>query len=112
MVPATREMITEHSRYRQHLGLNARPSPNEDTPLVLPMGPTAASGGTQTCAPLTRAALQATVKNVFAEAQAGDAKMLKTYHDGAGRIYAIVRRRLLAHPATRFQLATANFSRG
>jgi site-specific recombinase XerD len=33
LVPATREMMTELSRYRQHLGLSALPSHNEDTPL-------------------------------------------------------------------------------
>lgn len=56
--------------YRQHLGLSALPSPNEDMPLVLPIGATAANGGTQTCAPLTRAALHAIVKEVFARAAA------------------------------------------
>ncbi|WP_407642560.1 tyrosine-type recombinase/integrase, partial [Caballeronia arvi] len=70
LIPATREMMVELSRYRQHLGLSALPSPNEDTPLVLPIGATAASGGTQTCAPLTRAALHAIVKEVFAGAAA------------------------------------------
>lgn len=70
LVPATREMMSELSRYRQHLGLSALPSPNEDTPLVLPIGATAANGGTQTCAPLTRAALHAIVKEVFAQAAA------------------------------------------
>jgi site-specific recombinase XerD len=70
LVPATREMMNELSRYRQHLGLSALPSPNEDTPLVLPIGATAANGGTQTCAPLTRAALHAIVKEVFLRAAA------------------------------------------
>ncbi|SAK61017.1 integrase family protein [Caballeronia temeraria] len=70
LVPATQELMSELSRYRQHLGLSALPSPIEDTPLVLPIGVTAASGGTQTCAPLTRAALHAIVKEVFAGAAA------------------------------------------
>jgi integrase/recombinase XerD len=70
LVPATREMMMELSRYRQHLGLSALPSPNEDTPLVLPIGATAVNGGAQTCAPLTRAALHAIVKEVFAGAAA------------------------------------------
>ncbi|SAK87788.1 integrase family protein [Caballeronia hypogeia] len=70
LVPATQEMITELSRYRQYLGLSALPSPNEDTPLVLPIGATVANGGTQTCAPLTRAALHAIVKDVFAKTAA------------------------------------------
>ena len=43
LVPATREMMTELSRYRQQLGLSALPSPNEETPLVLPIGATAAN---------------------------------------------------------------------
>ncbi|CAL8479516.1 tyrosine-type recombinase/integrase [Caballeronia sp. S22] len=70
LVPATREMMTELSRYRQHLGLSALPSPNEDTPLVLPIGATAANHGTETCSPLSRAALHAIVKAVFAGAAA------------------------------------------
>ena len=52
----------------QNLGLNALPSPNEDTPLVLPIGATAANQGTLTCSPLTRAALHAIVKAVFERA--------------------------------------------
>jgi hypothetical protein len=60
-IPATSEMMMELSRYLL---------PNEDTPLVLPIGATAANGGTQTCAPLTRAALHATVKQVLASAAA------------------------------------------
>jgi site-specific recombinase XerD len=70
LIPATREMMTELSRYRQHLGLSALPSPNEDTPLVLPIGATAANHGTDTCSPLTRAALHAIVKEVFTGAAA------------------------------------------
>ncbi|GAB5096691.1 tyrosine-type recombinase/integrase [Caballeronia sp. LZ001] len=70
LVPATREMMTELSRYRQHLGLSAMPSPSEDTPLVLPVGATAANDGTKTCAPLTRAALHSIVKDIFASAAA------------------------------------------
>ncbi|GJH28815.1 tyrosine-type recombinase/integrase [Caballeronia novacaledonica] len=68
LVPATREMMMELSRYRQHLGLSALPSPNEDTPLVLPIGATASNERAETCAPLTRAALHAIVKDVFAGA--------------------------------------------
>ncbi|MBC8643097.1 tyrosine-type recombinase/integrase, partial [Caballeronia sp. EK] len=68
LVPATREMMMELSRYRQHLGLSALPSPNEHTPLVLPIGATASNERTETCAPLTRAALHAIVKDVFAGA--------------------------------------------
>ena len=68
LVPATQEMMMELSRYRQHLGLSALPSPNEDMPLVLPIGATAANHGTETCAPLTRAALHTIVKAAFAGA--------------------------------------------
>ncbi|WP_370467460.1 tyrosine-type recombinase/integrase [Caballeronia sp. BR00000012568055] len=70
LVPATREMMTELSRYRQHLGLSALPSQNEDTPLVLPIGATFENGGVQTRPALTRAALHAIVKEVFARAAA------------------------------------------
>ncbi len=81
LVPATREMIMELPRYRQHVGLSARPAPNDDTPLVLPIGATASNRGTQTCAPLTRAALHAIVKGVFAGAAArlreGDASSVQ-----------------------------------
>jgi hypothetical protein len=43
LVPATRELMTELSRYRQSLGMTALPSPGEATPLVLPIGKTAGS---------------------------------------------------------------------
>ncbi|BCQ28920.1 hypothetical protein NK8_71100 (plasmid) [Caballeronia sp. NK8] len=56
--------------YRQHLGLSALPSPNEDTPLVLAIGATASKERTKTAAPLTRAGLHAIVKDVFAGAAA------------------------------------------
>jgi integrase/recombinase XerD len=62
LVPATRELMTELSGYRQHLGFTALPSPDEETPLVLPIG--------QSRKPLTRAALHAIVKDVFAGAAA------------------------------------------
>jgi integrase/recombinase XerD len=70
LVPATQEMMTELSRYRQHLGLSALPSSNEDTPLILPIGATVANDGVQTCTPLTRATLHTIVKDVFAGAAA------------------------------------------
>ncbi|CAD6563024.1 tyrosine-type recombinase/integrase [Paraburkholderia sabiae] len=76
LVPATRELMTELSRYRQSLGMTALPSPHEDTPLVLPIGKTAGStaehpaGGTagDTSRPLTRAALHTIIKSVFTQA--------------------------------------------
>ncbi|MFP3643386.1 tyrosine-type recombinase/integrase [Paraburkholderia sp. SIMBA_054] len=80
LVPATRELMTELSRYRQHLGMTALPSPNETTPLVLHIGGSAGRtagsttepGRTKTEGPshrpLTRAALHTIVKGVFAGA--------------------------------------------
>ncbi|OUL91817.1 tyrosine-type recombinase/integrase [Paraburkholderia hospita] len=80
LVPATRELMTELTRYRQSFGMTALPSPNEATPLVLPIGSTAerTAGSTMESArkrpegpspgPLTRAALHAIVKDVFAGA--------------------------------------------
>ena len=82
LVPATRELMTELSRYRQHLGMTALPSPNETTPLVLHIGSTAgrtAESATEadrtktegpSHQPLTRAALHTIVKDVFAGAAA------------------------------------------
>ncbi|MEX3937577.1 tyrosine-type recombinase/integrase [Paraburkholderia phymatum] len=76
LVPATRELMTELSRYRQSLGMTALPSPHEATPLVLPIGKTAGSTAStptgakagDTSRPLTRAALHTIVKSVFAQA--------------------------------------------
>jgi site-specific recombinase XerD len=70
LVPATREMMMELSRYRQHLGLSALPSPKDDTPLVLPISAASSNERAESCAPLTRAALHAIVKDVFARAAA------------------------------------------
>ncbi|MGF6903443.1 tyrosine-type recombinase/integrase [Paraburkholderia sp. GAS348] len=60
LVPATAEMIAELGAYRRERGLSALPSPDEDTPLVLPIG--------QLLKPLTRAALHRIVKQVFSGA--------------------------------------------
>ncbi|BCZ85079.1 hypothetical protein PTKU64_87540 [Paraburkholderia terrae] len=81
LVPATRELMTELSRYRQSLGMTALPSPNEATPLLVPIGSTTdatamkakgrrATDGGHTVAPrpLTRAAVHTIVKDVFARA--------------------------------------------
>lgn len=57
LVPATNEMMIELTRYRREEGLSPYPSPNEETPLVLPIGKSRER--------LTRAALHATVKKVF-----------------------------------------------
>jgi integrase/recombinase XerD len=60
--------MTELSRYLQHLGVSALPSQNEDTPLVLPIGATLENGGVQMRPALTRVAVHAIVKEVFARA--------------------------------------------
>lgn len=60
LVPATFEMMAELSAYRRERGLSALPSPDENTPLVLPIG--------QSQKPLTRAALHRIVKQVFSGA--------------------------------------------
>ena len=60
-------------------------------------------------APGVRAALEACF---WLPADADDAKMLKTFHDGVHRIHAVAHRKLLAHPSTRLELTTADFSRG
>jgi integrase/recombinase XerD len=60
LVPATAEMMAELSAYRREQGLPALPSPDENTPLVLPIG--------QSRKPLTRAALHLIVKQTFGNA--------------------------------------------
>jgi integrase/recombinase XerD len=60
LVPATAEMMAELTRYRRAHDLSALPSPDEDTPLVLPVG--------EARKPLTRAALHRIVKEVFSGA--------------------------------------------
>lgn len=45
------------------------------------------------------------------EPRASDARILKTFRDGYGRIRAIAERRLLAHPATRLELTSDDFAR-
>lgn len=57
LVPATNEMMVELARYRREIGLPPYPTPNEETPLVLPIG--------KSREPLTRAALHSIVKKVF-----------------------------------------------
>jgi site-specific recombinase XerD len=57
LVPATNEMMVELARYRREMGLSPYPTPNEETPLVLPIG--------KSREPLTRAALHTVVKRVF-----------------------------------------------
>lgn len=53
LVPATQEMMTELWRYRQHLGLTALLSLNEDTPLIVPIGATDSNGGAAVRGPVT-----------------------------------------------------------
>jgi hypothetical protein len=42
---------------------------------------------------------------------ASDARILKTFRDGYGRIRAIAERKLLAHPAARLELTPGDFAR-
>ncbi|SDC51649.1 tyrosine-type recombinase/integrase [Paraburkholderia lycopersici] len=60
LVPATAELMEELMRYRRERGLPALPSAHERAPLVFPIG--------QSTKPLTRAALHAIVKGIFAGA--------------------------------------------
>lgn len=60
IVPATNELMVELARYRRALKLPALPLPGETTPLLLPIGGRPS--------PMTRGALHAIVKQVFANA--------------------------------------------
>lgn len=57
LVPATKEMMIELTRYRREKGFSPYPESGEKTPLVLPIG--------KSHEPLTRGALHAIVKKVF-----------------------------------------------
>ncbi|MEM5314211.1 DUF1488 family protein [Paraburkholderia sp. JHI869] len=57
---------------------------------------------------VTIAALEA---YFWLEPRASDARILKTFRDGYGRILAIAERKWLAHPATRLELTPADFAR-
>jgi len=57
LVPATSELMVELARYRREIGMAPYPSPNEETPLLLPIGKSREA--------LTRAALHSIVKRVF-----------------------------------------------
>jgi hypothetical protein len=58
--------------------------------------------GTVECV-ITLATLEA---HFWLEPRASDARILKTFQDGYGRIRAISDRKLLAHPAARLELTT------
>ncbi|BCG05064.1 hypothetical protein PPGU19_096320 (plasmid) [Paraburkholderia sp. PGU19] len=45
------------------------------------------------------------------EPRASDARIMKTFRDGYGRIRAIAERKLLAHPAARLELTPDDFAR-
>lgn len=62
LVPATRELMIELSRYRQEKGLAPFPLPGETTPLVLPLSKQERA--------LTRAGIHAIVKKVFRDTAA------------------------------------------
>lgn len=57
LVPATNEMMVELARYRREIGMPPYPTPNEEMPLVLPLGKSRVA--------LTRAALHTIVKKAF-----------------------------------------------
>ncbi|OUL68870.1 DUF1488 family protein [Paraburkholderia hospita] len=57
---------------------------------------------------ITLATLEA---HFWLEPWADDARILKTFRDGYGRIRAIAERRLLAHPAARLELTPDDFAR-
>lgn len=57
LVPATNEMMVELSRYRRECGLAPYPSPNEETPLIMPIG--------KRMDAMTRAAIHTMVKVIF-----------------------------------------------
>ncbi|KXU86779.1 hypothetical protein CR51_37255 [Caballeronia megalochromosomata] len=60
---------------------------------------------------IVRAAMEAYFWLPIDADDADDAKTLKTFHDGVHRIHAVAHRKLLAHPSTRLELTTADFSR-
>jgi hypothetical protein len=53
---------------------------------------------------VSRAALEA---YFWLAPSADDARTLKVFHDGFGRIHAIAERKLLAHPSKHLELSTA-----
>lgn len=63
--------------------------------------------GTVECV-ITLATLEA---HFWLEPRATDARIVKTFRDGYGRIRAMAERRLLAHPAARLELTPADFAR-
>jgi hypothetical protein len=67
----------------------------------------AAQTGTIECV-ITIAALEA---YFWLDPRASDARILKTFRDGYGRIRAMAERRLLAHPAARLELTAEDFAR-
>ena len=57
---------------------------------------------------ITIATLEA---HFWLEPRAGDARILKAFRDGHGRIRAIAERRLLSHPVARLELTPGDFAR-
>jgi hypothetical protein len=55
--------------------------------------------------------IEALEEYFWLEPRAGDARILKTFRDGYGRICAIAERKWLARPATRLELTPADFAR-
>jgi hypothetical protein len=58
---------------------------------------------------VSRAALEA---YFWLVPSADDARTLKVFRDGFGRIHAIAERKLLAHPSKHLELSTADFAKG
>ncbi len=68
LIPATRELMEELSRYRLRVGLPALPLEHETTPLLLPLTWRVAhqqEGAMKILAPLTRSAVHFVIKGVF-----------------------------------------------
>jgi hypothetical protein len=66
-----------------------------------------APSGTIECV-ITLAALE---DYFWLEPSASDARILKTFREGYGRIRAIAERKLLAHPAAKLELRPEDFAR-
>lgn len=90
LIPATNELMVELNRYRRECGLPPYPTPNEETPLLLPIGKRRDA--------LTRAAIHNIVKVVFEETAA----RLRTrgpYFDGKASLVEKASAHWLRHTA-------------
>lgn len=78
IVPATNELMVELARYRREKGLAPLPLPDENIPLLLPIG-----GRKE---PMTRGALHAIVKKVFENTAFRLRLRGESYHSAADRV--------------------------